>query len=236
MIYNEHVFIFADVPTRRPSACNGFPYGLSRRPFQSAPPARGGPAYRPTRATNGVQRHPPSRSGKSWTRSGFLGGEQSLPACLLRLLLLRAGVESNPGPRPRLPPLRCLPCGGPVTRRDHFVWCHVCGFVHLRCSGLGTDAGWHPNFSCPVCPPARPPSPLPSTPPPTHSSPHFTFNIAPSPSAGLSSTHSSPCISPSAARTTPHLFDCPSNPTPISAEDLWARPVEAASFLGLSAD
>ena len=33
--------------------------------------------------------------------------------------------------------------------------------------------------------------------------------------------------------TTTHLFSCPNNPTNLSPEDLWERPVEVARFLGL---
>ena len=32
---------------------------------------------------------------------------------------------------------------------------------------------------------------------------------------------------------TTHLFNCPSNPTHLSAIDLWARPIEAAQHIGL---
>ncbi len=33
--------------------------------------------------------------------------------------------------------------------------------------------------------------------------------------------------------TTQHLFNCPQNPTHLTARDLWSKPVEAAQFLGL---
>ena len=35
---------------------------------------------------------------------------------------------------------------------------------------------------------------------------------------------------------TNHLFNCPANPTPLEASDLWTRPTEAAIFLGLEDD
>ena len=35
---------------------------------------------------------------------------------------------------------------------------------------------------------------------------------------------------------TNHLFNCPANPTPLEALDLWTRPTEAAIFLGLEDD
>ena len=39
------------------------------------------------------------------------------------------------------------------------------------------------------------------------------------------------CQSPS--HTTTHLFACPNNPTTLTPEDLWHRPIEVARLLGL---
>lgn len=37
----------------------------------------------------------------------------------------------------------------------------------------------------------------------------------------------------SAGHITTHLFSCPANPTTLTTEDLWRKPVEVAQFLGL---
>ena len=36
--------------------------------------------------------------------------------------------------------------------------------------------------------------------------------------------------------STPHLFNCPDDPTDLSTRSLWDDPVEAAKFLGLDVD
>ena len=70
---------------------------------------------------------------------------------IVRTLLIRAGVETNPGP-----PLRCQCCSKPLgksTKKAPTVWCHVCGWVHFKCSGLATptEYGKSPNFRCTWC-------------------------------------------------------------------------------------
>ena len=90
--------------------------------------------------------------------AGFLLSDQPKPASLIRTLLLRAGVEPNPGP-PRRPQTLKSPCtvctetwAGGTT-----VWCHCCGtWIHQRCSGLRTVAEWHRDYVCPRCPPVAP--------------------------------------------------------------------------------
>ncbi|VDN14829.1 unnamed protein product [Dibothriocephalus latus] len=74
--------------------------------------------------------------------------EQPLPATLLRLLLLTAGNEANPGPL-----WCCSLCQVRLGCSDCFVRCGSCnGWYHLRCSGLTNSADWSPTFSCPSCP------------------------------------------------------------------------------------
>ena len=90
------------------------------------------------------------------------------PACLPRLLLLRAGdVETNPGPRIYV----CVVCQTVLTRRVCSVYCYGChGWLHLKCSGLKSSKLHHCNFRCPPCSttksdsdsPQRPDAPAPS--------------------------------------------------------------------------
>ena len=44
------------------------------------------------------------------------------------------------------------------------------------------------------------------------------------------------CPSCPAAHTTDHLFNCPANPTNLTARDLWTAPLEVARFLNLATD
>ena len=66
-------------------------------------------------------------------------------AGIIRTLLIRAGVEKNPGP------LKCHCCSktlGRSTKKAPTIWCHVCGWVHFKCSGLNSAADYEklPNF------------------------------------------------------------------------------------------
>ena len=71
-------------------------------------------------------------------------------AGVTRTLLIRAGVEKNPGP------LKCHCCSktsGRSTKKAPTIWCHVCGWVHFKCSGLNSPADYEksPNFRCTWC-------------------------------------------------------------------------------------
>ena len=35
--------------------------------------------------------------------------------------------------------------------RNHGIWCTICGYIHLKCSGLSTEKDWFSNFVCPRC-------------------------------------------------------------------------------------
>ena len=68
---------------------------------------------------------------------------------VIRTLLIRAGVEKNPGP------LKCHCCSKTLgsTKKAPTIWCHVCGWVHFKCSGLNSAADYEksPNFRCTWC-------------------------------------------------------------------------------------
>ena len=68
-------------------------------------------------------------------------------AGVIRTLLIRAGVEKNPGH------LKCHCCSktlGRSTRKAATIRCHVCGWVHFKCSGLNSPADYEksPNVRC----------------------------------------------------------------------------------------
>ena len=77
-----------------------------------------------------------TREREKHARTGFLVTKLPKSAvlqCLLILiLLLRAGINSNPGP------YTCSSCNHKVLRSQASVWCHVCGCIHLKCSDLHT--------------------------------------------------------------------------------------------------
>ena len=105
--------------------------------------------------------------------------EKETPASLLRLLLIRAGIEQNPGP------YFCTIC----TRRlaSTSVQCSNCqNWLHIKCSTLKTskDRAKHKYWTGPCCKPtpspsstsstpinSSPPKPPPSTPPPQNTPP-----------------------------------------------------------------
>ena len=68
-----------------------------------------------------------------------------------RQQLIKAGIETNPGPA-----LKCKCCSkvlGKSTKTLPTVWCHVCGWVHFKCSGLKTPSDYFKtaNFRCSWC-------------------------------------------------------------------------------------
>ncbi|ESO08339.1 hypothetical protein HELRODRAFT_169150 [Helobdella robusta] len=78
-------------------------------------------------------------------RSGFLPGEQSSPAGLLRMLLLQAGIESNPGPKIWI----CEICNKRVNKTHNSVRCRTCcKWTHLN--NCTTNLGSY--YLCNNCP------------------------------------------------------------------------------------
>ena len=72
---------------------------------------------------------PPSRRREASTGIGFLTTEQITPAELLRILLIRAGIETNPGPR-----WNCCICRKPLNKQGS-VRCSKCGkYAHYKCT------------------------------------------------------------------------------------------------------
>lgn len=76
--------------------------------------------------------------------------EQLDPANLLRILLLRAGIESNPGPNTIY---TCSVCSDRLNRNCTSVRCTQCqGWCHMRrCSGLSHTGQWSPSYIAPCC-------------------------------------------------------------------------------------
>ena len=130
------------------------------------------------------------------SRITFSLGEQSVPATLLSSLLLRAGIESNPGPPPSLPQWPCGTCG--KSARYNSIQCtQCCIWIHntKSCSKLLNKKDFNQvTYRCPSCtsttnpstpptlltnPSPAPPSTQPSTPPhpnPPTANPH-AFNL-----------------------------------------------------------
>ena len=115
--------------------------------------------------------HQPAAMDKEPTRSGFLTMGQFDPAMLslIQILLIRAGIETNPGPPEEICPI----CGKEMTRRQSCIWCHHGGWVHTRCTGTKAR-DWNDAFICQKCswcgmnksptPPPRQPTPRTPTP------------------------------------------------------------------------
>ena len=69
---------------------------------------------------------------------------------VFRTLFIRAGHEKIPGH------LKCHCCSKTPwrnTKKAPTKWCHVCGWVHFKCSGLNSPADYEksPNFRCTWC-------------------------------------------------------------------------------------
>ena len=101
------------------------------------------------------------------------------PACLIRLLLIRAGVEQNPGP------WFCSLCSKKLT--SYSVQCSKCNnWLHIKCSGITSkQRAKLKTWFGPCCtshqPPARPPNPSTSPPPPNTPPPPPPNNPPPPP-------------------------------------------------------
>ena len=97
----------------------------------------------------------------------FPSPEQYLPAALLRLLFLIAGIEPNPGPKP--PRFPCTACSKSACYSS--VQCSRCrNWVHIRCTQLKSAADYCQSTF--LCPPCLPPLNLSTSPPP-----HFLFPL-----------------------------------------------------------
>ena len=82
-------------------------------------------------------------------RTGFLVTELPKPAVFIPLfiliLLLRTGINPNPGPH------TCSPFNHKIIRSQASVWCHICGWIPLECSGPIMLKHHHRNSYCPTC-------------------------------------------------------------------------------------
>ena len=100
---------------------------------------------------------PPPRRREASTGIGFLTTEQITPAELLRILLIRAGIETNPGSR-----WNCCICRKPLSKQGS-VRCSKCGkYAHYKCTPFSNASHVSYNRSCAQCTNHPPP------PPPTH--------------------------------------------------------------------
>ena len=114
----------------------------------TVPPSPGGPDVRQVVA-NGTET--PSRVWERRKRAQtlFLVAERPNSTGLLRILililLLRAGINPNPGP------YICPPCNTNIFRTQTIVWCHICWWIPLNYSGLANLKQPHRNFYCPIC-------------------------------------------------------------------------------------
>lgn len=86
----------------------------------------------------------------------FSPREQHDPAMLLRILLIMAGIEQNPGP----PPIWiCSICQNNIHKNTTSVKCNGCyNWCHLRsCSGLQHHRHWNQHFLAQCCTTTRTP-------------------------------------------------------------------------------
>ena len=137
-------------------------YGVERLRRGSIPHPRGNTT--PTRHRN-------TRLTFSLPKPVFLGMEHLLPAGLLQILLIRAGIEPNPGPRNVWICAVCQRERFDKTKRGKgWVPCAKCGcWVHANCAGINPK-DWQAAFIAPCCraqpQPAVPqPAPMPPTSP-----------------------------------------------------------------------
>ena len=100
-----------------------------------------------------------------------------MPAGLVRLLLLMAGIEPNPGPRPTW---ICPVCNAKVLANAISVECTICHqWVHCRklnnCSKLKSYKDYdQTSYTCSSCIPNLPPRPMPTTSPSSSTSTNTT--------------------------------------------------------------
>ena len=101
-----------------------------------------------------LQLSSPRRMSNFWLII-FLTADQLLPANLVKILLLRAGIESNPGPNPSEEYL-CNICQLVINdKRSKSVKCNNCQkWIHQsypNCSGLKNLKSWSRNYNCQKC-------------------------------------------------------------------------------------
>ena len=95
---------------------------------------------------------PPSRRREASTGIGFLTTEQITPAELLRILLIRAGIETNPGPR-----WNCCIYRKPLNKQGS-VRCSKCRkYAHYKCTPFSNASHVSYNWSCTQCTNLPPP-------------------------------------------------------------------------------
>ena len=95
-----------------------------------------------TKAING------SRTSTILMSGGFLAAGPGKPAYWVQLLLRAGDVERNPGPETYVCPI----CGKEIKdRRQISVWCHLGGYVHMKCTSLRSIKGYSDEFVCDRC-------------------------------------------------------------------------------------
>ena len=99
------------------------------------------------------------------------------PAGLVRILLLRAGIESNPGPTPGTI-FNCNVCKIKLHPQSKSVQCSLCqNWIHYRkektlnCSNLKSINHYTPNYTCLTCNNLLQPNTQNTQPTPTQTSP-----------------------------------------------------------------
>ena len=95
-----------------------------------------------TKAING------SRTSTILMFGGFLAAGPGKPAYWVQLLVRTGDLERNPGPETYLCPI----CGKEIKdRRQISVWCHLGGYVHMKCTSLRSIKGYSDEFVCDRC-------------------------------------------------------------------------------------
>ena len=76
----------------------------------------------------------------------FLGAEQTTPASLLRILLIRAGIEVNTGLR-----VKCCTCKKAINKQGSIkcAGCHQ--YSHIPCTQIRSPKDWTPGWNCKNC-------------------------------------------------------------------------------------
>ena len=138
-----------DKSTRRIGGTGDRPEGNKRRSTSlRSTEWQGTPTRAPLQQTHWLL------SSRAETAIGFLPSELQRPACVVRTLLLIAGIERNPGP------IICKECQRKVGSNS--IKCTWCGmWVHQKCSGISTKdirklakEGKY-IYECPTCTAAR---------------------------------------------------------------------------------
>ena len=102
--------------------------------------------WKPTSMFN--TRRSQTASGKGLLPSGFSSAEPGKPAHLVQLILRAGDVEVNPGPKRVVCPVCCNTIN---DKRETSVWCHLGGWVHLKCTPLKSEKDHSIEFVCSRC-------------------------------------------------------------------------------------